>query len=173
VIQFNTKILQFGEQGEKTGWSYIIIPAKLAGQLKSDNRKSFRVKGWLDEHPIKGMALLPRGDGDFIMALNAITRKAIGKNKGAMLKVRLEVDKVKIKPPEGLMECLADEPSAMEFFKSMPLSHQNYFGNWVRSAKTEATRAKRIARIVTAMMKKQTYSEMIRSARQDREDLMG
>jgi len=141
--------------------------------LKPGNKKSFRVKGKLDDHPIRRVALLPMGEGDFILALNATMRKAIRKNKGAMLKVQLEVDNAKIEPPSDLLECLADEPSAMEYFKSLPKSHQNYFGNWVRSAKTDATRAKRIARVVMAMVKKQNYGEMIRSGQQDKLDLMG
>jgi len=173
MIQFTTPILQFEDQGEKTGWTYIRIPAAQAQLLKPGNKKSFRVKGRLDEHPIKKVALLPMGEGDFIMALNAAMRKAIRKNKGARLKVQLEVDNAKIEPPSDLLECLADEPAAMAYFRELPKSHQNYFGNWVRSAKTDATRAKRIARVVTAMVKKQDYGQMIRAGQQDRQDLLG
>jgi hypothetical protein len=173
MVQFTTTILQFAEQGEKTGWTYIRITAAQAQRLKPGNKKSFRVKGRLDDHPIKKVALLPMGEGDFIMALNATMRKAIRKQKGASLKVQLEVDNAKIEPPADLLECLGDEPEAIAYFRQLPKSHQNYFGNWVRSAKTDATRAKRIARVVTAMVKKQTYGEMIRSAQQDKLDLMG
>jgi len=173
VIQFTATILQFAAQGEKTGWTYIKIPATQAQRLKPGNKKSFRVKGKLDDHPIKKVALLPMGEGDFIMALNAAMRKAIRKHKGATLKVQLEVDNARIEPPSDLLECLADEPEAMTYFRQLPKSHQNYFGNWVRSAKTDATRAKRIARVVTAMVKKQDYGEMIRSGQQDKRDLMG
>lgn len=173
MIQFTTTILQFAEQGEKTGWTYIVITAAQAGKLLPNNKKSFRVKGKLDDHPIKKVALLPMGEGEFIMPLNATIRKAIRKRKGDKLKVQLEVDKAKIEPPSDLMECLADEPSALAYFKQLPMSHQNYFGNWIRSARAEATRASRIARVVTAMAKKQTYAEMLRSARQDRLDQLG
>jgi hypothetical protein len=173
MIQFTTRILQFAEQGEKTGWTYIVVTAVQAGKLIPNNKRSFRVKGKLDDHPIKGVALLPMGEGDFIMALNATIRKAIRKGKGATLKVQLEVDKTRIEPPADLLECLADEPNAMAYFKQMPKSHQNYFGNWVRSAKTDETRARRIARVVTAMAKKQTYGEMLRSEQQNRLDRMG
>jgi len=173
MIRYITTILQFAEQGEKTGWTYIVITAAQAEKLMPNNKKSFRVKGKLDDHPIKKVALLPMGEGEFIMPLNATIRKAIRKRKGDKLKVSLEVDKAKIEPPSDLMECLADEPGALTYFKQLPMSHQNYFGNWVRSAKAEATRASRIARVVTAMVKKQTYAEMIRSARQDRLDQLG
>jgi hypothetical protein len=172
MIQFTTTILQFADQGEKTGWTYIRIPAAQAQLLKPGNKQSFRVKGKLDEHAIKKVALLPMGEGDFIMALNATVRKAIRKTRGARVKVQLEVDNAKIEPPSDLLECLADEPVAMAYFRELPKSHQNYFGNWVRSAKTDATRAKRIARVVTAMVKKQDYGQMIRSGQQDRQDLM-
>src|ERR1700760_1419733 len=76
MVKFKTKILQFKERmGEKTGWSYIKVPAKIAQQLKPDNKKSFRVKGKLDDHPIGGMALIPMGGGGFILALKAAIRK--------------------------------------------------------------------------------------------------
>ncbi len=92
MIEFNTIILQFAEQGEKTGWSYIEIPADLAQQLKPDNKKSFRVRGMLDGYAVNGMALMPMGGGNFIMALKADVRKVIRKNAGAMLHVRIEED---------------------------------------------------------------------------------
>jgi len=171
MIRFKTKIEQFKDMGEKTGWSYIKIPAKLAQQLKPDNKKSFRVKGKLDAHAICGMALIPMGGGDFILALKADIRKAIRKQKGDMLAVELEVDSKVILPPKDLLDCLADEPQALAYFKTLPKSHQNYFGNWVKSAKTEGTRTRRIARVVDAMAKHQTYAEMIRSQRDDREEL--
>jgi hypothetical protein len=173
MVQFNTTILQFAEQGEKTGWTYIRIPAAQAEKLKPGNKKSFRVKGKLDDHPIKKVALLPMGEGDFIIPLNAVIRKAIRKQKGDKLKVRLEVDNAKIEPPKELLDCLADEPSALAYFKQLPKSHQNYFGNWIRSAKTDETRAKRIVRVVHAMTKKWDYGQMIRNGQKDREDLMG
>jgi hypothetical protein len=168
MVHFKTKILQFQEMGEKTGWSYLKIPAKLAHQLKPDNKKSFRVKGRLDSHAVSGMALIPMGGGDFILALKAEVRKAIRKQKGDTLEVELEVDTKVIAPPRDLLACLADEPRALAYFKSLPRSHQNYFGNWVKSARTEGTRTRRIARVVDAMLKHQNYGEMIRAQRDDR-----
>jgi uncharacterized protein YdeI (YjbR/CyaY-like superfamily) len=111
------------------------------------------------------------GEGDFIMPLKASVRKAIGKNKGATVDVRMEEDTREIKPPAELVECLADEPKALEKFRSLPKSHQNYYGNWVSSAKTDATRAKRIARVVNAMEKGWDYGQMMRAAKQEREEL--
>lgn len=157
--------------GEKTGWSYIRIPAAMAAKLMPGNKKSFRVKGKLDEHPIGKVALLPMGEGDFIMALKASVRKTLRKQKGDSLRVELEVDKAVIEPPKDLMACLKDEPEALAYFTSLPKSHQNYFGNWVREAKTEGTRTKRLACVVNAMMRKLNFAEMLRARTTDREGL--
>lgn len=171
MVRFSTEILQFAEMGEKTGWSYIRIPAALAGKLMPGNKRCFRVKGMLDDHPIAKVALLPMGEGDFIMPLNAALRKALRKQKGATVAVKLDVDKAVIKPPKELMDCLADEPSALAYFKGLPGSHQNYFGNWVRQAKTGGTRAKRIATVVMAMTRKLNFGEMLRARGEDMDKL--
>jgi len=173
MVQFITTILQFAAQGEKTGWTYIAVPGKIAQQLKPGNKKSFRVKGKLDNHPIRSIALLPMGEGDFIMALNAAMRKATGKRKGDTLKVQLEPDNKPLVLNKELMECLADEPAGLAFFKSLPGSHQHYFSKWVESAKTTTTATRRIAMAVSALARKMGFSEMLRAQKKNKDDLAG
>src|SRR5688572_29259049 len=115
MVQFVATILKFDRQGEKTGWTYIEIPATIAQKLKPDTKKSFRVKGKLDDYTIKGIALLPMGGGDFIMPLNGAIRKGIRKFKGARLQVKLEFDEEPLKLSADLLECLSDEPKALAF----------------------------------------------------------
>jgi hypothetical protein len=168
MVEFTTLILQFAEQGEKTGWSYIEIPADIAQQMKPGNKKSFRVKGMLDGFAVSGMALMPMGEGNFIMALKADVRKAIHKNAGAMLQVRLEVDNdYKIEMPDDLKECFEFEPEANDFFNSLAKSHREYFLKWINDAKTSETRAKRIINTVNAMLRKWDYGRMIREMRKE------
>lgn len=163
MVQFITTILKFEKQGEKTGWTYIEIPADIAQQIKPNNKKSFRVKGKLDSHKIAGIALLPMGGGAFIMALNAAMRKGIGKRYGTTVKVQLQKDEKPFQFNKDFMDCLADEPAAIDFFKSLAASHQRYFSKWIDEAKTEQTRTKRIAWAINSLSKKQGYGEMIRS----------
>ena len=165
MIKFTATIQKFTSQGEKTGWTYIVIPAELAQQLSPGNKKSFRVKGKLDQHSISGMALIPMGEGNFIMALKADLRKAIGKQKGATLQVALAVDTVPYQVNILLLQCLEDEPAAMQYFTSLPSSHQHYFSKWIESAKTEPTKTKRIAMAVNAMSKRMDFGQMLRSAK--------
>lgn len=159
---FTATIHQFDEQGEKTGWTYIIIPADIAGEIFPGNKKTFRVKGKLDHYAISSIALMPMGDGTFIMALNAGMRKAIGKRKGAQLRVSLQVDNSPQEIIPELLDCLEDEPDALTYFKSLAPSHQRYFSKWVESAKTEQTKAKRLAICISALARKMEYGPMIR-----------
>lgn len=162
MVTYTTTILKFDSQGEKTGWSYITIPAEIAEQLMPGNKKSFRVKGSLDDYRFQQVSLLPMGKGDFIMPVNATIRRKIHKGKGAMLKVKMEVDTKPYELNEDLLQCLHDEPEAFAYFDKLPRSHQNYYSKWIESAKTEATKAKRIASTVTACVRKMSYAEMIR-----------
>jgi hypothetical protein len=163
MVQYTTTIHRFEKQGEKTGWTYIEIPADIAQKLKPGNKKEFKVKGKLDKHPVKRVSLLPMGGGVFIMAINAAMRKAIGKRHGAMLKVQLETDDSPFIFNADFIACLDDEPEAKEFFQTLPGSHQRYFSKWIDDARTEPTKTKRIAIAVTALSKKQGYPEMLRS----------
>lgn len=171
MVRFTATIQKFEEMGEKTGWSYISIPSTIAQQLSPGNKKSFRVKGKLDNYSFKGVSLLPMGGGDFIMALKTEVRKAIGKQKGAKLEVQLALDKVPYKINQELLDCLADEPEALKHFNTMPPSHQAYWSKWIESAKTEPTRTKRITQSVIALSKKFDYGQMIRSLKQNNQDM--
>ena len=163
MVQFTATIHKFEQQGEKSGWTYIEIPADIAQQLKPGNKKSFRVKGKLDQFKIAGVSLLPMGGGSFIMAINATMRKGIGKKQGAMLKVELQEDKKAYEINAEFLECLNDEPMALKNFEAMPRSFQNYYSKWIESAKTEPTKTKRIAAAVSSLATGMNFSEMIRS----------
>lgn len=168
MIQFTATIKRFTNNAEKTGWTYIEVPASLATQLMPGNKKGFRVKGSLDDYSFEGASLLPMGGGNFILTLNATKRKKIKKAPGYKIQVKMEVDTKPILPPKELMECLADEPEALARFKKLTKSHQNYFTSWINSAKTEPTKAKRIAASINVLVKGFGFVEAIRSLRKDR-----
>jgi hypothetical protein len=163
MIQFMTTIHKFAKQGEKTGWTYIEISAARAKKLQPGTKVSFRVKGTLDAFKIKQVALLPMGDGNFIMPFNAAMRKGTGKKLGDQLKVTLDADDSEFTFSADFMDCLRDDPAAHDFFQTLSGSHQKYFSKWIDSAKTTSTKTKRILMAVTALSKKQGYPEMIRA----------
>lgn len=168
MTQFNAVIKKFGEQGEKSSWHYIEVPEEKADAIKKGYKKSFRVKGYLDTYKIEQTSLLPMGGGNFIIPLKADIRKVLGKKKGASVLIKLEEDKRPAQMNTEFIQCLADEPCALEHFNSLPGSHRNYFSKWIDNAKTDETKARRIACAVNALSLKLGYVEMIRMGRSEK-----
>lgn len=171
MVQFNTTVLKFDRQGEKTGWTYIVIPSAIAEKIRPGNKKSFRVKGNLNGQTIRQKALLPMGNGDFILPLNGTLRKQLGIRKGEKLKVQLEEDAKPLQLSPALLSCLADEPDALAYFNTLPPSHRRYYSKWIEDAKSASTQAKRITQAINAFVRKQSFSEMMRSLKKDRNEL--
>ena len=166
MIQFTAEIEKFEANGEKTGWSYVFIPQEIADQIKADNRREVRVRGFIDHIVVNGMCMMPvKGDG-FILPLRKSLRKDLKKEEGYKVELSLEFDAdFKIEMPDDLEICLADESELLVYFLSLPKSHQNYFINWLNTAKTEGTRTKRLVMIINAMVNQWDFGMMIRSAR--------
>jgi len=164
MIVFEAELERFEKKGEKTGWTYVFVPAATAHLIKADCKKSFRVKGLVDAVEVAGIALTPMGEGNFIIPLKASLRKELHKQEGDKVRLSLEEHKdFSIEMPADLELCLHEEKHLIGNFLSMPKGHQNYYLNWLNTAKTEVTRTKRITEIVVAMDKKQSFAEMIRS----------
>jgi len=165
MINLKAEIEKFDQMGEKTGWSYVFIPAAIANQIKPNCKTSFRVKGKIDDVEVAGMATIPMGAGDFIIALRAELRRKLKKEASNNVELWLEEDKdFKIEMPEDLEMCLADEDDLFERFSGLAKSHQNYFIKYINEAKTETTRAKRLVMTVEAMEKQQDFGAMIRAS---------
>lgn len=164
---FTALLRQFGEKGEKTGWTYINVPNAITETLRPGRKTSFRVKGVLDAHGIERVALIPMGssetpDSQFIMAINATMRRAIRKEAGATVRVELAVDDSPLPPSADLVVCLQDDPTALAFFQTLTNGHQLYFNNWIEAAKTVETRTRRLTQAITGLAMGMSYSEMIR-----------
>jgi hypothetical protein len=162
-FRFEAEIQRYASKGDKTNWTYIRLSAELANRLNPGNRKGFRVSGWLDELRIEKVSLIPEGEGNFILPINATMRRQIRKTVGAKVLVTMMAD---LEPPpldQELIQCLRDEPEAWNYFSSLTPSHQRYFSTWVSAARTTATRDKRIAHSVEAMIRNWDYGQMIRS----------
>lgn len=168
MTRFTTSLQQFDEKGEKSGWTYILIPQDIAEILSPASRKTFRVKGKIDAHAIKAVAVMPMGDGSFILPVNAQMRKAISKRKGAMVNVSLAVDHAQPEVPEVLAVCLEDEPKAKVFFEQLPLSQRNYYSKWVVAVKSDILQAERIAQAIDALVQQQNFIIFMQVLKQKR-----
>ncbi len=162
-LMFEAMLKKFDSKGEKTGWTYIDIPTKVSNSLGAGIKKSFRVKGCLDEFAIQGVALIPMGDALFILAVNASMRKGIRKKAGDRVRVRLSLDNSERRVNALLLACLVDDEPAMSNFSKLPQSHQMYYSKWIEEAKTEATQIKRIAMTLRAMALHMDFGAMLRA----------
>jgi hypothetical protein len=168
MTTFTAELMRMGPNGEKTGWTYFYVPDAVAEALKPGQKASFRVKGLLDEFPIKLVSTIPMGsraevdDASFIIPVNADMRRGIGKEAGAKVRVMLELDTDPLPQSDDLLVCLADEPAALATFEKMPLSHRHYYVKWIESAKTHKTKAKRITNTVIGMARGLTYAEILK-----------
>jgi uncharacterized protein YdeI (YjbR/CyaY-like superfamily) len=89
-------------------------------------------------------------------------RRGIRKEAGATIQVSLGVDNDPFPISPDLLSCLEDEPAALQFFNTLAKGHQQYFSNWIESAKTIDTRTKRLTQAVTGLALGLGYGEMIR-----------
>lgn len=168
MVEFTSIIMQFGEMGEKTGWSYLIIPAHIAQEINPGIKVGYRVKGTLDSYELKQTSLLPMGGGDYILPYNNTMRKAIRKSVGAVIQLRLELDSSEVLISQDLLDCLADEPKALKAFEAMPRSHQRYWSNWIESAKTYETKSKRIVQTIFGLSHGLDYGATLRYFRENK-----
>ncbi len=164
MITFETEIRKYGNHADKSGWSYVEIPCVLAQQLRPNGAGSFRVRGMLDDLAIGGVALLPIGDGDFILPVNATMRRQLDKGAGSRLALALELDadfRIDVPPAmEAVLQELGD--GLFDRFMALTPSHRGYFIKYFDEAKTDATRAKRLAMTVEALERGLDFGAMIR-----------
>lgn len=162
LISFEAVIEKFAEKGEKTSWTYLLIETEIANQINPGVKKIYRIKGSLNLLPIEQIALMPMGDGSFILPLNQTLRKQLKINVGDIIRVSLEVDNNEKEVNSYLMDCLSIEPKALAFFRTLSKSHQKYFSNWISAAKTTTTIENRLVMTLDALQNKWDYPTMIK-----------
>jgi hypothetical protein len=160
--QFSAKIHKYSSKGEKTSWTFVDMPIDVLSKLKLKNRREFRIKGSIDDVKIQRLACYPIKNGTYIIALNAELRKKLQKKDGDTVSIKFTIDTSGALKSKELLVCLKEESEAQKQFDSLSIANQNYFHHYINSAKTSATKTKRIVEVIDAMYKKLNYGEMIR-----------
>ena len=91
--------------------------------------------------------------GRFLISFNAATRAATGRGAGDAVEVRLDVDDAPrtVEVPGELAAALDADPAAKAAWDKLSYSHQREHAESITSAKTDATRAKRVAKALDAV----------------------
>jgi hypothetical protein len=91
--------------------------------------------------------------GRFLISFNAETRKATGRGAGDEVEVRLEVDDAPrvVEVPEDLAVELAADGAAKASWDALSYSKQRAHAESITGAKTDDTRARRVAKVLDAL----------------------
>ncbi|MCW5910357.1 MAG: DUF1905 domain-containing protein [Cyclobacteriaceae bacterium] len=157
MIRFTAKLQKQNKPG---GWTYLIVAASHAKKLKS-GKKSFRVRGTLDDLAFEKTSLLSLGNGDFFLPFNAAMRKGTGKKAGDKVAVAMKIDERKPRLSRDLLQCLEEDPEASGFFKTLTPYMQHFYSTWIESAKSPQTKTRRLVAVVNALAQKQSYHKMM------------
>jgi hypothetical protein len=163
MATFTSTLEKFGMQGKKTGWIYLSVSFDIASSIKPNNKKSFKVKGFIDKIAIVGIELTAMIEGYFIIAVNANLRKQLQKNVGDEVEVSLEEDDDIGKLSADLLQAIDAVPEAASYFNALPPSHKNAYSVWIKAAKSEPIIAKRVAATIKACVLKLNYGEMMKA----------
>jgi len=146
---FDKKVLLKKMSG-KGGWTYAELP-----EVKQDKSKPFgwvSVKGTIDDYAFKQFKLMPMGNGKLFFSVKASIRKAIEKEEGDYVHIKLFSDDSKTKIPEELIECFEFEPKdVFATFKSFGDGQQKAYIDWVYESKSEETKARRILKMMNKL----------------------
>lgn len=143
-ILLTDKEYQLERFSGKGGWTYISLP-----EIPKDKEAAFgtvKVKGTIDSYELSDVNLMSFS-GVLIMAVRAEIRKAIGKEEGDYVHVKLYKDTGIFQIPDDFMQRLADD-GVLDIFKSYKKWEQRMCIKWIFSAKREETVKERITKTI-------------------------
>jgi hypothetical protein len=143
-MRFSTTV----ELGGKTATG-MAVPDEVVASLGAGNRPPVRVT--VGGHTYR--STVARMGGRFMLPLSAENRTAAGVAAGDPVEVDVELDDAPrtVDVPPDLAAALAAEPELRERFDALAFSHRKEHVRAVEDARTEATRARRIASVVAAL----------------------
>ena len=96
---------------------------------------------------------IARMGGEYWLGVSAANRSGAGVTAGDLLEVDIVLDTAvrEVEVPEDLAGALAANPAARAFWDGLSFSNKRYHVEQITGAKTEATRARRVAKSVQTL----------------------
>jgi hypothetical protein len=142
-MKLTTELLSFGNN---TGFE---IPEAFVEELGGGKKPkvSVTVNGFTYRSSIARMG------GQYLLGVSKERREAAGIAGGDVLEIDVELDTAPrvIEIPPDLATAFADNPDAKAFWESMSYSNQRWHAEQIEGAKTDDTRARRVAKSVALL----------------------
>jgi len=136
---------------------HIDVPTEIARALgkSTKNKKYIPVVAIVNGQSAR-TTLVPAGGGRFRMQLNTALRKAAHVDTGDLVGIELRLDTVSraVPVPADLRAGLKHHPKAWKAFEALPPGHRREFIRWFDSAKSEATRQRRLNRAIDHLLER-------------------
>jgi hypothetical protein len=143
-MKFRTQV----ELGGKTATGFE-VPADVVETLGRGKRPPVTVR--IGEHQYRSTVAVM--DGRYLLPLSAENREAAGVAAGDEVEVELELDTAprEVEVPDDLARALDAEPDARRTFDALSNSNRKWHVLQVTGAKSDETRARRIAKSVATL----------------------
>ncbi|WP_308601577.1 YdeI/OmpD-associated family protein [uncultured Dysgonomonas sp.] len=138
----------------KGAWTFVEIPEI---PMPKTSFGMLKVKGKIDDYEFSNTHLMPIGNGHVGLAVRAEIRKKIKKQAGDIVHIIIYEDKTSLIIPQELLLCLEYEDGVLEKFRTYTGGQKKAFINWINSAKTEQTKADRIAKAISMIQKGEKF----------------
>lgn len=146
MTTFRTELVSGG--GNNVG---IVVPDEVVAGF--DRGKRVPVVVTIDGDYRYRNTITPMG-GRFLISFNAQTRAATGRGAGDEVEVTLEFDDAPrtVEVPPELATALAESPKAAAAWEALSYSKQRQHAEPIAAAKGEDTRARRVAKTLSALL---------------------
>jgi len=152
----NTKV-QLQRFPGKGGWTYAPLPS-----VAIEKKNAFgwsRVNGFIDDYQITNHSVMPMSNGMLFFAVRAEIRKAIKKQAGDMVHIRLFLEDASPELSDDVNAALGQHKKAKRFFEQLAAHNRSAYMNYVNSAADDRDRKERIR----YMMDELTSERIMRS----------
>jgi hypothetical protein len=135
----------------KVRYTVVFLPDAIARDLPFDRHPQLRIEGEVADVPVAG-AFLSAGDGWRYLIVSPATLEQAGVGPGDAVEVRFRVaDQEAVEVPDALDRALALDPPAKAAWNALTVGRRRGLAVHVAGAKTEATRSRRIAAVLSAV----------------------
>jgi hypothetical protein len=144
IFRFTATVERFEGKG---AWYFLEFPHDVKELFGT--RAAVRMKGRINNVEID-RALMPMKSGFHVIALSGALRKQLKVREGETVEVEIwkNEDPDALDIPEELAETLDFMPELKQAWESITIGRRRGICHWVGSAKTIATRAKRVAEVL-------------------------